>query len=83
MLNTATAIALNEVSEAFRIVMEAVQNDQGYAWAWHCNIAMASVDEGIKHKAANRAAARFMKICFDVDTTKFREYRHIMGMVEA
>lgn len=67
--------------DAFNVLKTALQMDNSYAWAWHCNIAMASVDEGMEHKAANRAAARFMSTCFEVDTTEFKEYKDIMNMV--
>lgn len=53
-----------------------------YAHSWHCNIAMmcydAMHDEGgqslsetnhdYRHRVANDAASRFMKLCFDVET---------------
>jgi len=52
-----------------------------YAHAWHCNVAMACYDalsdelfcnallsSKQKHKVANDAASRFMKILFDVKT---------------
>lgn len=48
----------------------AMQNDEGYAWTWHCNVACAMMDEGAPHGAANAAAARFMRAAFGVDTTK-------------
>ena len=66
--------------DAFNVVRKAIQMDNGYAWSWHCNIAVSSMDEGLDHRAANRAAARFMFTCFDVDTTKFKEYIDIMNM---
>jgi hypothetical protein len=53
-----------------------------YAHGWHCNIAMACYGAMITewegaadmihhdcHKVANDAASRFMKLCFDVETT--------------
>lgn len=58
-------------------------SEQGsYAHSWHCNIAMACYD-AIKdshndkqihthyeaHEVANDAASRFMKMCFDVETS--------------
>lgn len=46
----------------------ALQSDPDYAWGWHCNIAMAAFDEGLDREAANRAAARFLKNCFGIDT---------------
>jgi len=47
---------------------EAFKNDAGYAWSWHCNLAMSMVDEGVDRVTANRAAARFMKLAFGVVT---------------
>ena len=58
------------IKESFENIAAAMKADYGYAWAWHCNIAMASVDEGMERAAANRAAARFMHTCFGVDTSK-------------
>jgi hypothetical protein len=58
------------VPQAMAIVTKALQEDAGYAWSWHCNVAMAAVDEGMEHYAANQAAARFMYSLANVDTTK-------------
>ena len=58
------------VKEAMDVLRKAMSEDEGYAWLWHCNIAMASVDEGMDHKAANKAAARFMYNAFRVHTLK-------------
>ncbi len=44
--------------------------DPGYAWSWHCNLAMSAYDEGLPKPAANRSAARFMSLAFDIDMTK-------------
>ena len=52
------------------------KKDPEYAWSWHCNIAMASYDEGLSKPKANKAAARFMKNCFDVDTSKSEYYKY-------
>jgi dihydroorotate dehydrogenase len=46
-----------------------IQQDTGYAWTWHCNISCCAMDEGMEHASANKVAARFMKLAFDVDTT--------------
>ncbi len=59
----------------FEALKEQIKNDDGYAWSWHCNIAMASIDQGFDHGKANIAAARFMKNCFDVDVTEFKEFK--------
>lgn len=56
-------------AEAMAILSSAIRDDAGYAWGWHCNIAMAFVDEGATHDQANKAAARFMSLCFGADTT--------------
>ena len=47
--------------------------DDEYAWAWHCNLAMAAYDEGLEHHAANRAAGRFMSSLFRLDTTQLEQ----------
>ena len=63
--------------EAFNVLKSAIQKNEGYAWSWHCNIAISCYDsmreaEEIPHEQAhltgNEAASRFMKLCFDVDT---------------
>ena len=51
-----------------------ITNDPDWAWGWHCNIAMSSYDEGLDLPAANRAAARFMKILLDIDMTKHEHF---------
>lgn len=43
---------------AVQTLIEALKADPEYAWAWHCNVAMAAVDEGLSHYAANKAAAQ-------------------------
>jgi hypothetical protein len=60
---------LKDVPQAFEAIKTAMQMDAGYAWSWHCNIAMASIDEGAPHDSGNAAAARFMQLCFGVDTS--------------
>ena len=62
-------------SEAFDVLKAAIQADDDYAWAWHCNVAMPFVDEGGTHEHANRAAARFMQTCFEVDVTTFGQWK--------
>lgn len=55
------------VADAMTVVIHALQDDPGYAWSWHCNIAMAAVDEGVDHGTANHAAARFMRLLASVE----------------
>lgn len=66
------------IQDAMDVVTNHVRFDNGYAWSWHCNIAMASVDAGMSHKEANKAAARFMQLAFQTDVTQFPEYLAIM-----
>lgn len=47
----------------------------GIAWAWHCGIVRCFMDENASRAAANRAAARVMKICFDYDITAHKQYK--------
>lgn len=62
---------------AFHSFRDELQNDEAYAWSWHCNIAMAFVDEGSDRVLANNAAARFMKNAFGIDVTTFSEWKAI------
>lgn len=70
------------VAAAMAYVIQAIRSDPAYAWSWHCNLAMASFDEGMEHKAANKAAARFMQILAKVDTSLFPEFKEIVEGVE-
>jgi hypothetical protein len=63
------------VSGLVESLSQAMQNDQDLAWTWHCNIAVGSLNEGVDHKTANLAAARFMSIAFGVDMTSFEEWK--------
>ena len=65
-----SSIVTKHVPESMATVTNAIRNDPSYAWSWHCNIAMAAMDEGVNHMAANKLAARFLMILTGVDTTK-------------
>lgn len=65
-----SSIVTKHVPESMATVTNAIRNDPDYAWSWHCNIAMAAMDEGVNHMAANKLAARFLMILTGVDTTK-------------
>ena len=54
---------------ALLVLSKAMLEDPGYAWSWHCNVAVAMQDEGAPHDAGNAAAARFMRAAFGVDTS--------------
>ena len=57
------------IEEAMRALKDAMKEDPSYAWSWHCVVACSSQDEGMEHAASNRAAARFMRQAFEVDTS--------------
>ena len=65
-----SSIVTKHVPESMATVTNAIRNDPSYAWSWHCNIAMAAMDEGVDHMTANKLAARFLMILTGVDTTK-------------
>jgi len=67
---------------AFSQLKWQIQHDSDYAWTWQHDLAAASIDEGRTHFQANRAAARFMKSCFDVDVTKFPQWAGLNLPVE-
>jgi hypothetical protein len=58
---------------AFWWLARQMRSDEGYAWSWHCNLAMAAYDEGLEHHAANRAAARFMDSAFNINTMRLEQ----------
>ena len=60
----------NEVKKALDVIKAAMKNDPGYAWGWHCSIAVAQQDAGVDHTISNEGAARFMQMAFGVDTSK-------------
>jgi hypothetical protein len=62
------------IAEAFDVIKHAILDDSEYAWSWQCNLACPFLDENIPHKAANKAAARILRILFGVDITKHQNY---------
>lgn len=57
------------------VIRKRMQEESDLAWGWHCNVAMAFIDEGGDRESANRAAARFMKAAFGVDTSQSEEWK--------
>lgn len=57
------------VADAMETLKKAMRSDSDYAWSWHCAIWSCAYDEGLHTAAANRAAARAMKMAFDIDTS--------------
>lgn len=72
-----------EMKKALDAISKKMESDEDYAWSWHCNIAMAAYDEGLGRQASNRAAARFMKSAFRIDTTKNPNYAETQGPFDA
>lgn len=52
-----------------------VQTDTEYAWAWHCQIAVAAQDEGVDHRTANYIAMRAMQTIFQIDTSTLEAFK--------
>lgn len=49
------------IGAAFDTLKTAMKEDPGYAWSWHCNLAMPIMDAiGVSHADANKAAALLM-----------------------
>lgn len=61
--------------QAFQTLKAAIHADEGYAWSWHCVAWSCAFDEGLETGAANRAAARFMSMAFDIDTSKHPHFK--------
>lgn len=71
--------ATPEFCAAFATLKAGLQTDPEYAWGWQCNIAMCAVDEGVDPIVANNIAARFMKLCFDVDIKQSTQWESLGG----
>lgn len=64
-----------EPAHATTQLKRAMEDDDEYAWSWHCNIAMALMDAGSSHENANLKAASVMRTCFGIDTKSFEYYK--------
>jgi hypothetical protein len=60
---------LRKETTPYEGLCKALQNDSGYAWSWHCNIAVHAMDEGVDHATAQQIASRVMQGCFQADTS--------------
>jgi hypothetical protein len=61
-------ITPDEVIDGFEALRAGIQQDEGFAWSWHCNLALEIYEGGVPHSTANKIAAKLMKKIFDVDT---------------
>jgi hypothetical protein len=64
------------IEQAMTRLKKAMKDEPDYAYGWHANIAMSVYDECTNdtshqesHRIGNAAASRFMKICFDAETS--------------
>lgn len=64
----------DEIKSAFEAIKAEIHTDMGYAWAWHCNIAVPIMDGGCTHKQANETAALIMSQMFNYDITQCSHY---------
>ena len=63
------------IGAAFYTLKTAMKEDLGYAWSWHCNLAMPIMDAiGVSHADANKAAARLVSHLFGLDTSTHEHY---------
>ncbi len=63
------------MTHPFETLKTEIQSDPGYAWAWHCNLAVPIMDAtGISHAKANEAAALIMAQMFHYDITTHPHY---------
>ena len=74
----AKLLDLEGIKPHMDVICARMQNESDLAWTWHCNVAMAFVDEGGDRESANLAAARFMKAAFGVDTSQSEEWKKIV-----
>lgn len=56
------------------VLTEALRQDPEYAWSWHCNVAVAAQDAGMDYAASQLAAAKFLQLLANVDTTQSPHY---------
>lgn len=64
-----------QVQQAMETIRLAMQNDNDWAWTWHCTIAMAAIEAGASPIKANEQAADFMRHAFGVDVRTFAQWR--------
>lgn len=49
---------------AMEVLSNAINENDEFAWGWHCNIAVAAQDEGMSHEDSQKVARRFMGWAF-------------------
>lgn len=67
-IGDATLETITKTAASMSHLSVAMKNDPGYARSWHYNIARLLLDEGVSTEKANKCAADFMLLAFNVDT---------------
>lgn len=83
----------DKIKDAFGVLKKALKDDPAYAHGWHCNIAVmcqdaihnsdSPSDDRLAYDIGNDAASRFMKLCFDVNTSSDMLLTVAISKVEA
>lgn len=69
-----------EIPNVYTAFQTALAADRGWAWGWHCNLAMPIKDTlGVSHIEANQTAAWLMQHLFKIDVTSWPEYTDIVN----
>ncbi len=64
------------MEQPFEAIKTLINVEPGYAWAWHCNLAVPIMDvTGASHEVSNAAAALIMMQMFDCDITQHPNYQ--------
>lgn len=65
----------------FFLIRRSMRLDADYLWSWHCSLAMSALDcqrrSAGAHQRANHGAARFLSMCFNVDSTKTEYWKDL------
>lgn len=67
----------NNTEHPIVLLSQALAADDGYAWAFFCNVAVPIMDAArVDHKTANEAAAHLMQHLFEYDATAHPLYQY-------
>ena len=69
-----------EIKHAINVLTYAMEVDS-YLWSWHCNLAVMFQDAGCDYHVSQDGAARFLKLAFNSDVTKLKEYKEVMKRI--
>lgn len=60
--------------DAMDEIRRMLRDDSGYAWGWHCNLAMAAQDAGATKTVADESSARFLQLLAGIDIREFPHF---------